>query len=169
VTHPTYELSFQGELLQRGLWLYVWEITTATQARLYYVGRTGESSSLNAQSPIARISHHFGFNESANVIRRHLMHKDWNVKPEECSFRLVAYEPILEEANGPELYRAHRDLVAALEKALADAMREAGYSVINTVHYRTPVNAALFAGVRTAFAVHFPKLQSGAVAAEISP
>lgn len=90
MTHPTYELSFKGELLQRGFWLYVWEITTAKQAQIYYVGRTGDSSSANAQSPFNRMGQHLGFNDKSNVLRRKLLHKDRNVNPDECSFRLVA-------------------------------------------------------------------------------
>lgn len=43
-------LTFDGAILQRGFWLYVWEITPVGAAPLYYVGRTGESSSTHAQS-----------------------------------------------------------------------------------------------------------------------
>lgn len=169
MTHPTYELSFKGELLQRGFWLYVWEITTAKQEQIYYVGRTGDSSSANAQSPFNRMGQHLGFNDKSNVLRRKLLHKDRNVNPDECSFRLVAHGPMLQEAAGFELHRAPRDTVAALEKALAEAMRKAGYEVINTVNSRMPLDAGLFSTVRAAFAAHFPKLRDGAVAQEISP
>ena len=43
----TLELNFNGELLQRGFWLYIWEIKTPKKKHLYYVGRTGDSSSIN--------------------------------------------------------------------------------------------------------------------------
>ena len=49
-------LSFSGELLQRGFWLYVWEVTAADGRTVHYVGRTGDSSSPNAQSPFTRFS-----------------------------------------------------------------------------------------------------------------
>jgi hypothetical protein len=169
MTHPTYELSFKGELLQRGFWLYVWEITTPEQERLYYVGRTGDSSSVNAQSPFNRMGQHLGFNENANVLRRHLIHKDRNVNPDACSFRLVAHGPMLQEAAGLDEHRARRDVVAALEKALADAMREAGYAVINRIDCRKHVDAALFSGVRAAFAAHFQALGSGTRTPETAP
>lgn len=166
MSHPTYELSFKGELLQRGFWLYVWEITTTKQTQLYYVGRTGDSSSANAQSPFNRMGQHLGFNDKSNVLRRKLLHKDRNVNPDECSFRLVAHGPMLEEVDGLERHRGPRDTVAALEKALAEAMREAGYEVINTVNSRMPLDAELFSAVRAAFSAHFPKLQSGNAASE---
>lgn len=37
----SYSMSFDGELLKRGFWLYVWDIRTATERHLY-VGRTGD-------------------------------------------------------------------------------------------------------------------------------
>ena len=74
----------------------------------------------------------------------------------------MAHGPILEEATTQAEHCERRDVVAALEKALAEAMSAAGYEVINSVHSRKPLDAELFAGVRTAFAAHFSKLTSGA-------
>ena len=55
-----------------------------------------------------------------------------------------------------------RDIVAALEKAVAEALKEAGYEVMNTVRCRKPLNAELFASVLSAFAGHFPALRCAA-------
>src|SRR2546423_1210007 len=99
----THSLSFDGRLLRRGFWLYVWEIITPEKARLYYVGRTGDSSSSNAQSPFNRMGQHLGFNIRSNVLRRRLA--DRGVAPEECDFRLVAYGPIMSEATTDEEHR----------------------------------------------------------------
>jgi hypothetical protein len=74
----------------------------------------------------------------------------------------VAQGPILEEADNPGHHSSRRDVIASLEKALADTMHEAGYEVINTVHCQKPVDAKLFADVRAAFAAIFPKLQGNA-------
>jgi len=82
---------------------------------------------------------------------------------EACSFRIVAHGPILQEANGLDLHRKQRDDVAALEKALADAMREAGYPVMNTVRCLKRLDAQLVAEVRAAFATCFPALRNGSV------
>jgi hypothetical protein len=51
----TYTVVLDGRTLQRGFWLYVWEVTTPNGAKLLYVGRTGDSSSINAQSPFNRM------------------------------------------------------------------------------------------------------------------
>ncbi len=74
---------------ERGLWLYVWEITTPQETHLYYVGHTGDSSSIKAQSPFNRMGQHLGFNRHSNPLRRYLNAED--VDPERCSFRLVTY------------------------------------------------------------------------------
>jgi hypothetical protein len=154
-TAVTHSVNFSGELLHRGFWLYVWEISTSNET-LYYVGRTGDSSSPNAQSPFNRMSQHLGFNERCNVLRRRLTTR--GIDPETCTFRLVAHGPILNEAAGSEDHKRPRDITAALEKALAVALSHAGYTVINKVHWRTPLDDKLFANVRSAFAAEFPKL-----------
>jgi hypothetical protein len=155
----TLELKFNGELLQRGFWLYVWEIQTPKKTLLYYVGRTGDSSSINAQSPFNRMGQHLGFNEKSNVLRRHLKGK--KINPDSCSFRLIAHGPILKEAKTKDEHRKRRDSIAAMEKALANEMTEVGYKVINTVNCRKKLDAPKFALVRAAFAVHFEMLDDG--------
>ncbi|MCC4767383.1 hypothetical protein FXW07_12315 [Methanosarcina sp. DH1] len=155
----THELKFNGEILQRGFWLYIWEITTQDQKNLYYVGRTGDSSSINAQSPFNRMGQHLGFNDKSNVLRRHLEGK--GIDPAKCTFRLVAHGPILEEATTKEVHQKRRDILAALEMALAEAMAEAGYKVMNTVNCRKMLNIEQFNKIRNAFAAEFPKLVEG--------
>ncbi|MGD0271200.1 MAG: hypothetical protein ABSB14_19180 [Candidatus Sulfotelmatobacter sp.] len=160
MTATTHELTFNGGLLERGFWLYVWEITTPQDTHLYYVGRTGDSSSIKAQSPFNRMGQHLGFNNHGNPLRRYLKTED--VDPERCFFRLVAYGPILEEAATQEEHRQRRDRIGAMEKALAEAMASAGYRVINTVHCRIKVDAELFARIRDSFASNFEKLAGAA-------
>ena len=154
----TLELKFKGELLQRGFWLYVWEIKTPKQTHLYYVGRTGDSSSINAQSPFNRMGQHLSF-KKGNMLRHHLESK--NIVPENCLFRLIAHGPILKETKTKDEHRKRRDIIAAMEKALADEMTAAGYNVINTVSSLKKLNVAKFASVRAAFALHFKKLDGG--------
>ena len=155
----TLELNFNGELLERGFWLYIWEIKTAKKKYLYYVGRTGDSSSINAQSPFNRMGQHLSVNNKGNVLRRHLEGK--NIDPETCSFRLIAHGPILKEAKTNDQHKKRRDSIAAMEKALADEMTASGYDVINTVKCRMKLDVNNYAPVRAAFALHFKMLGSG--------
>ena len=155
-TPDTHAFAFSGQLLQRGFWLYVWEIQAPDATPIYYVGRTGDSSSPNAQSPFNRMGQHLGFNVNSNVLRRRL--EACGIAPEACTFRLIAHGPVLAEAQSVEEHRRSRDLVAALEKGLAEAMTAAEYDVMNAVHCRMPLDGELFATVRAAFAQHFPRL-----------
>ena len=158
MTSTLQSVSFSGGILQRGFWLYVWEITPPEGGALYYVGRTGDSSSTNAQSPFNRMGQHLGFAENSNMLRRHL--DKHGVVPERCTFRLVALGPLEEEstAESRDEHDDRRDRVAAMEKAVAELMMEAGHTVMNVVRCRKPLDRRRFAIVRDAFAKEFPKL-----------
>src|ERR1700733_14113790 len=83
-------LEFSGSLLLRGFWLYVWIIETSTGDALLYIGRTGDSSSPNAQSPFNRLSQHLGGNKRVNALRRHL--RQTGIEPETCTkFEMVSF------------------------------------------------------------------------------
>lgn len=154
-----HELRFGGGILQRGFRLYVWEILPGGAGPVYYIGRTGDSSSTNAQSPFNRMGQHLGFAKNSNMLRRHLT--SHGIDPERCEFRLVALGPIHTEsrAEGREEHDQRRDIVAAMEKALADAMAGAGCTLLNTVASRKPLDRARFAAVQAAFSKAFPMLQ----------
>jgi hypothetical protein len=102
------------------------------------------------------MAQHLGSNINSNALRRHL--EKLRIAPEECEFRLVAHGPILPEEKSGEEHRRARDVVAALEKALAEAMSAAGYHVINRIDCRKPLDGELFTTIRVAFAQHFPRL-----------
>jgi hypothetical protein len=157
-----HEVTFRGGILERGFWLYVWEITPPDGPLLYYVGRTGDSSSTNAQSPFNRMGQHLGYAANSCMLRRHLV--DHHVEPEDCSFRLVALGPL--EAESTEATRAQhderRDLIAAMEKALADVLSAAGCLVMNRVACRKPLNPTRFAQVRQMFVTAFPQVIASA-------
>lgn len=149
-------MSFRGDLLKRGFWLYVWEIIGKNGRTVLYVGRTGDSSSCNAQSPFNRMGQHLGHARNSNMLRRHLERHCMN--PEDCGFRLVACGPLLEEIDDEKLYPYLRDRVAALEKALATRMRNAGYDVLNEVHSRKTAEPSDVERVISAFRGHFQRL-----------
>lgn len=153
-----HKLQFDGEVLRRGFWLYVWEIITPSGPCLHYVGRTGDSSSTNAQSPFNRMSQHLGFNKRSNVLRKYLTMRE--VLSEECQFRLVSLGPIEEESNDTDRaeHDRRRDAVAAMESALALAMKEAGYFVMNDITSRKNLDMERFRDVVRQFACAFPLL-----------
>lgn len=151
-----YELKFDGGILKRGFWLYVWEITPPKGKLLFYVGRTGDSSSTNAQSLFNRMGQHLGSAKNSNMLLKHL--NENGAKPELCSFRLVAVGPVEEESR--QEHNARRDVVAAMEKALAELMKAANCEVMNKVYSRKILDEERFAVIRAAFARAFPALIS---------
>lgn len=158
MTSDLHEVRFDGGILQRGFWLYVWEVTPVGGRALYYVGRTGDSSSTNAQSPFNRMGQHLGFARNSNMLRRHLGER--GVEPERCVFRLVALGPLEKEstAESRDEHDVRRDQVAAMEQALAEVLTAAGCRVMNRVVSRKALDGARFAAVRAAFASAFPEL-----------
>jgi hypothetical protein len=124
-------MKFDGHLLNRGFWLYVWEIK-GLQSHYVYVGRTGDSSSRNASSPFKRIGQHLDLGPKAkgNALGRQLTHA--GVKYEECCFEMVAIGPIWPEQADFAAHKPIRDRMAALERAIADELRLRGYQVLGT-------------------------------------
>ena len=152
------QLVFPGTMLQRGFWLYAGEIETVRGDKWLYVGRTGDSSSANAQSPFTRLGQHLGTNRHANALRRHLM--NIGVDLDTCrSFEMVAFGPILPEAATMDEHRPLRDKMAALEKTLCDALVKAGYPVLNKIHCLHVLDDALWQDTFNAFAERFPNLR----------
>ena len=127
----SYSMKFDGQLLNRGFWLYVWEVKGPLSLHVY-VGRTGDSSSPHASSPFKRIGQHLdpGPNAKGNALGKELNRV--GVRYEECSFEMVAIGPIWPEQADFEAHKPVRDQMAALERAVADDLRQRGYAVLGT-------------------------------------
>jgi len=157
MTARLHQLSLAGAMLARGFWLYVWEVTNVTGKKWLYVGRTGVSSSPNAQSPFARLSQHLGSNRRGNALRRNLMSAGVDV--DGCqSFELTCYGPIFPECADMDLHRPSRDIMAGLEKGLRNVLHNAGYNLLNEVRSRRPIDELNLAEVVAAFAERYNNL-----------
>jgi len=104
------------------------------------------------------ITHNLGFAKNSNMLRGHVTQH--GAVPESCAFRLIALGPIEQEARTPgrREHDQRRDLVAAMEKALAELLGSSGLKVMNRVVSRKPLDEGRFAQVRTAFEKAFPQL-----------
>jgi len=124
-----YGMRFDGHLLKRGFWLYIWRISGEASDHVY-VGRTGDSSSAKASSPFKRIGQHLdpSPNAKGNALGRQLERA--GVKCQECTFEMVAVGPIFEEQETFEAHKPYRDRTARLERAVADWLRGRGYEVL---------------------------------------
>lgn len=138
-----YHLGFDGKILERGFWIYLWKITHGKEISIY-VGRTGDSSSLNAGSPFTRMSNHLDSNPKAkgNSLWR-LLNKN-NVDPRNCHFEMLALGPLFPEQNDMTKHRKHRDTLAAIEQKLAKHCRINGFVVLGIHFTKKTLDNALF-------------------------
>ena len=124
------QLTLDGRLLKRGFWIYVWKIHTMDSRELYYVGRTGDSSSNNAASPFSRMSAHLNPKGKGNSLYRNLLAYD--VNHETSLFKLFAHGPIFDEQDTFEDHKIFRDKVAVIEKEVAVLLIQERYNVIGS-------------------------------------
>ena len=166
----THILTLPGPMLRRGFWLYVWRVETP-EGDVLYVGRTGDNSSPHATAPYTRMGQHLGSVDTQSALRKHLDKR--GVAIPDCTFHLITHGPLYDEiakakgATREALMAAHiplRDIVGAMEKALADNLAAAGYTVLNTVNCKWPLDPVLWVPIRAAFATHFPNLDREAAA-----
>jgi hypothetical protein len=122
-------ISFDGQLLKRGFWLYVWRIGHGSRT-VFYVGRTGDTSSENAASPFNRLSQHLSLrkNSKGNALARNLAVCGMN--PEECRFEFFALGHLYPETKSVDVHKELRDLMMAAERFAADWLRERGKEVL---------------------------------------
>lgn len=149
-------MTFDGALLERGFWLYVWRIADGSQEVLY-VGRTGDSSSMHASSPFRRIGQHLELKENAkaNAMARRL--RERGLKPSACGYAMTAIGPLFPEQPEMASHQIHRDRVAGLEMALAGWLRSRGYDVLGAHASRHPADAALLHEITLVLEAEFPQ------------
>ncbi len=140
-------MTFQGEVLVRGFWLYVWEIVSGNN-RYFYVGRTGDSSSAHAASPFNRIGQHLDFRENAkgNSLAKRL--NEVGINPRTCNFRMLALGPFFPEQVTFDEHKPLRDQMATYEHALADYLKTEGYNVLGSHHIGTAVDDEILSDVK---------------------
>lgn len=142
----SYRFGFDGQLLKRGFWLYVWQVQCDGKT-FVYVGRTGDSSSFNAASPFSRVSSHLNLrsNARANALVRNL--RAAGIEPSECVYQFYGIGPIFPEAVDPSEHILIRDKIAPVEAALADELRKRGHWVLGNHACRRPLDSALLQSV----------------------
>lgn len=155
----SYNMQFDGQLLNRGFWLYVWDVK-GNDRRYVYVGRTGDTSSRYASSPFRRIGQHLdaSLNAKGNALAKQL--RAAGVRCDECTFEMVAVGPIFPEQTTWDDHVPFRDRMAAIERAVAEELKSRGYLVLGT-HQRASLadDAAVWEQVHSLVAAKFPPLR----------
>ena len=155
----TLSIKLPGKILASGFWLYIWRVGLPNGKKVFYVGRTGDSSSPNAAPPYRRLGQHLGFIKASNSLRCHLLNR--RCEPESChQFEFITFGPLFPLQKTMTKHKPFRDKTAALEKKLADTLRQCGYDVLNEVKCRKELDLKLWERVRRAFVGDFPKLKS---------
>ena len=140
-------MSFNGRTLERGFWLYMWEILFEGK-KYFYVGRTGDNSSPNASSPFNRIGQHLNFrpNAKGNALARRL--REASINPKTSKFRMLALGPIFQEQGSFESHKPYRDQMATFEYEIACYLRSQGFDVLGIHHKGAPVKQKLLDEIR---------------------
>lgn len=165
-------LELSGAWLERGFWLYVWEVQIPERKqKVYYVGRTGDSSSLNAASPFNRMGQHLDLRKSATaaMLIKNLAKKGF-ATPRAYDYRLTAVGPLFREIlvadhKNPtdqerQKHRCIRDKVASVECHLEKALRKIGCEVLNEANCKAELDKEFWDQVRNSFAEKFPELKN---------
>ncbi len=128
---PEYRLAFDGAILARGFWIYVWKIQYDSEIAVY-VGRTGDSSSPNASSPFRRAGQHLDLKIDAkgNSLKRAIDRLGWEA--DSCQFEQIALGPFFTEQDTMEAHVPYRDRIAALEYAVSNAVTKEKFRLIGT-------------------------------------
>jgi len=144
----THYMKFNGEVLERGFWLYVWEIIEGSAVHLY-VGRTGDSSSAHASSPFNRIGKHLDFraNAKGNSLAKRL--NEAHINPKESKFRMLALGPFFPEQETFEAHKPYRDQMVTFEYELSRHLKKIGYSVLGKHHPGAKVKEAALNEVKS--------------------
>ncbi len=150
-----FSMTFDGAVLQRGFWLYVWRIST-NRGDVFYVGRTGDSSSPHAASPFQRIGAHLDARPTAkgNSLAKHLLAAGYSAHA--CRYEMTAIGPLFPEQADMASHAPIRDKVAALERRLADYLRERGLEVLGTHGAKGDCVPELWNKIQTAMEQRFP-------------
>ena len=139
--------TFDGAILKRGFWLYLVEIVTTSGQHAVYVGRTGDTSSPYAASLFTRMTGHLNDRKSAkaNSLLKRMVEQE--LACQDCSYRFVGIGPVFEQQTTMEAHKPLRDQMAGLERAVADHLRQRGYTVLGGHPRPRMIEAELLATV----------------------
>jgi hypothetical protein len=154
---PVHVMSFEGQLLARGFWVYVWRVSHP-KGVCFYVGQTGDAGYAKAQSPFNRVGSHLDLRETAkaNTLAKQLNAR--GVDPLSCAFELVAVGPIHPEQSCKDDHTPCWNDVVAAERQLAELLQQRGYDVIGKNYYKATGNPVIVEQLLDIFRERFPEV-----------
>jgi len=123
-----------GEVLSKGVWLYIADVKSYNERVFLYVGKTGKKHVPEDTSPWGRLAAHLDDEEKPhNCLLYHL--RSHGIPVEECVFELSCFGPDL-VGDGVSEAEEH-EIIEEAEAQLADRLKAAGYPVVGN-HARRP-------------------------------
>jgi len=116
-----------GEVLSKGVWLYIADVKRYNERIFLYVGKTGYKYKLKETSPWGRLAAHLdGDTRSPNFLLHHLKNRE--ISAEECVFELSCFGPNL-VGDGASEAEEH-EIIEEAEAQLAERLEAAGYPIV---------------------------------------
>jgi hypothetical protein len=116
-----------GEVLSKGVWLYIADVRRYNERIFLYVGKTGRKYVPEETSPWARLAAHLDDDSKpSNCLLYHL--RNQGINPEECVFELSCFGPNLVGDGVSE--KEEHEIIEEAEAQIAERIKSAGYHVV---------------------------------------
>jgi hypothetical protein len=134
-----FKVKFSGKTLERGFWIYVVQITNPNGQKYFYVGMTGDSSSLNAASLFVRIGRHLDTKEKAkgNTLFKSIREEKqlWPFLYK-LDFEIIGFYL---QGEIRENYGRIRSEISHLEDKLHKDLEKEGYKILGSKWEKNPI------------------------------
>jgi hypothetical protein len=116
-----------GEVLHKGVWLYIADVKRFNERVFLYVGKTGKKRVPEDTSPWGRLAAHLDDDAKPyNCLLHHLRNAE--IPAEECVFELSCFGPSL-VGDGVSEHDEH-EIIEEAEAQLAERLATAGYPMV---------------------------------------
>jgi len=123
-----------GEVLSKGVWLYIADVKRYNERIFLYVGKTGRKYVPEETSPWARLAAHLDDDSKpSNCLLYHL--RNHGINPEECVFELSCFGPNLVGDGVSE--KEEHEIIEEAEAQLAERLVAAGYPVVGNHSHKS--------------------------------
>jgi hypothetical protein len=126
-----------GEVLHKGVWLYIADVKRFKERVFLYVGKTGKKRVPKDTSPWGRLAAHLDdASKPHNCLLYHL--RNAGIPAEECVFELSCFGPSLVADGVSE--RDEHEIIEEAEAQLAERLIAGGYPLVGK-HVHRPDHA----------------------------
>jgi hypothetical protein len=144
-----------GEVLSKGVWVYIADVKFYNERIFLYVGKTGKKYVPEDTSPWSRLAAHLDdASKPNNCLLYHL--RKHGIKAEECAFELSCFGPNLVGVGVSE--EEEHEIIEEVEAQLAERLKQSGYPLVGRhkrrkAHYNTasPIVEKIIRTLKTSY------------------